>query len=146
MQPNIVAKAAPVLDHCIEPGAEAWGQGCIDIHCTAKVTEPIGGGGDLPAVAEGRPLQHAVDNSAAAAASEDHCVRAFQHLDPRDVVEVAEILDVVAHAIDEEIRRAGIAAQHELVAIAFPGAAARARHEGQELSHRPNLLVFNLRR
>ena len=48
-------------------------------------------------------LSDAVDDPAAAAAAEDHRVGALEHLDPVDIVEVAEILNVVAHAVDEEV-------------------------------------------
>ena len=73
----------------------------------------------LAAALKARPLEDPVDDSAAAAAAEDHRVGPLQNLDPVDIVEVAEILDVVADPVDEEIGRARIAAQHDLVAIAF---------------------------
>ena len=94
---------------------------------------------------QGRALEHAVDDPAAAAAAEDHCVRPLQHLDAVDVVEVAEILDVVAHPVDEEVRGAGIAAQYDRVAIAFARIIGSAGDEQQEVADRAHLLVRDLR-
>ena len=83
-----------------------------------------------------RPLQHPVDDPAAAAAPEDHRVGAFQHLDPVDIVEIAEILDVVANAIDEEVGGAAVAAKHDLVAIALAAAIGGAGHEIEQIGDR----------
>ena len=46
----------------------------------------------------------AVKDTAAAATAKDQRVRPAQALDPLDIVEVSEIFDIVAHAIDEEVR------------------------------------------
>jgi U3 small nucleolar RNA-associated protein 14 len=57
----------------------------------------------------------------------------LEHLDPLDVVEVAEILNVVAHPVDEEVGGGVVAAQRDLVAVAFAGPGRRAGDEGQKL-------------
>ena len=62
-------------------------------------------------------LGHAVDDSAAAAAAEDHRVRALQRLDALEVVEVAVVLHVVAHAVQEEVGGRAVAADDDLVAV-----------------------------
>ncbi len=93
---------------------------------------------------QGRAFEHAIDDAAAAAAAEDHRVRALEHLDPIDVVEVAEILNVVAQSVDEEVCRAVVAAQGNLVAVALAGAGRRAGYEHQQIGDRAQLLVLDL--
>ena len=74
---------------------------------------------------------NAVDEAAGATAAEDQRVGAFQNFDALDGIEVAEILDVVADAIDEEVGSGGIAAQDGRIAVALtlgdPGAGHVAR-------------------
>ena len=53
---------------------------------------------------------NAVDEAAGATAAEDQRVGAFQNFDALDGLEVAERLDVIADAIDEEVGSGGIAA------------------------------------
>ena len=64
-------------------------------------------------------LERAVDQTAAGAAAEDQRARPLQHLDALRVVEVAEILDVVAKTVDEEIGAGIDAANDEFVTIAL---------------------------
>jgi hypothetical protein len=64
-------------------------------------------------------LEHSVDHAAATTTPEDHGERPLQHFDGLRVIEVAESLDVVAHTVDEEIRRRPLAAESELIAMAF---------------------------
>src|SRR5205823_4513458 len=73
--------------------------------------------GDVPNRRAVGFLEHAVDDAAAATAPENHRVRAFEHLDALDVVEVAEILDVVADSVDEKVRARALPADDDLVAI-----------------------------
>ena len=58
----------------------------------------------------------------------DKRARSLQDLDALRVVEIAEILDVVAEAVDEEVRAGIDAANDELVAIAFALMDRNARH------------------
>ena len=69
---------------------------------------------------------------------------AAQHLDSVEIVEVAEILDVVADAVDEEVGGGVVAAQRELVAVALAGARSRAGNEHQHIGDRAQLLVLDL--
>src|SRR5690606_18071912 len=94
--------------------------------------------------AERRALGHTIDDSAAAAAPEDHRIGAFYDLDPADVVEVAEILDVVADTIAEQVGGGVVAAQCELVAVSLASAGHRSRNKGQNIGDRPQLLVLDL--
>ena len=104
----------------------------------------VGRSGERAIVAEARLFENAIDDPAAAAAAEDHRVRPFQDLDPVDVVEVAEVLDVVSNGIDEEIGGARIAAQDEGVAIALAGIVGCAGHEQEHVADRAQLLVLDL--
>ena len=78
-----------------------------NLHRHLVVVIPVGDLGD------------AVDHAAGTAAAKDHGVRAFQRLDALDVVEVADVLHVVAHAVDEQVRGRAVAAQDGCVAIAL---------------------------
>ena len=66
-----------------------------------------------------RFLRYTIQDSAAAAAPEDHRIRPLESFDPLEVVEVAEILRIVAHAVYEEIGCGIVAADGDLVAIPF---------------------------
>ena len=70
-------------------------------------------------------LGDAIDDPAAATASEDHRVGALVRLNPIDVVETAVILGIVAQPVDEKICRAAVAAQNDLVSVAFALAGVR---------------------
>jgi len=64
-------------------------------------------------------LQRAVDQATAGSTPEGQRARSFQDFDALRVVEIAEILDVIAKAVDVEIGAGVDAADHELVAIAL---------------------------
>jgi hypothetical protein len=49
-------------------------------------------------------LHHPIDDAPCSAAAEDQRVGAFEGLDAVDVVNIAVVLDVVAHAVDKEVR------------------------------------------
>ena len=66
-----------------------------------------------------RGLGHPVDDPAAAAAAKDHRIGPLVDLDPLDIVERSEILDVIADAIDEEIGGAILPPYRDLIAVAF---------------------------
>ena len=71
------------------------------------------------AIAEVGLARHAVDQTAGGAATEDHRVGAFQHFHALDVVNLTEILDVISHAVEEEVAGGSDAAEHGGVAVAF---------------------------
>src|SRR5262249_61198140 len=64
-------------------------------------------------------LEGAVEDAAAGAAAEGQHGRASDDLDALGVIQVAEVLDVVAEAVDEEVGAGVDAADHEFVAVAF---------------------------
>ncbi len=89
--------------------------------------------------------RRAVDHAAHAAAPENHRVGPLDGLDPLDVVQVAEVLDVVADAVDEEVGGRAVAAQNRRVAIALALADAHARHVADDVGHALHALVGNHR-
>ena len=83
----------------------------------------------VPTRDHGRLAPHLIDDATAAATTEDHRVGALERLDALDVVEIAQVLRVVAHAVDEEVGGRALAADHRRVAMAL---ALRHRDTGDE--------------
>ena len=111
------AIAVGVLVDRIEAAGQIRAQGAAEVDGRAPVEERAALQReflDRPAVGF---LEHAVDDAAAAAAPENHRIRALEHFDALDVVEVTEVLDIVADAVDEEVRAGALPAQDDLVAI-----------------------------
>ena len=82
-----------------------------------------------------RFLHDAVDDAPAAAAAEDHRVGTLQRLHALDVVEIAEVLRVIAHAIGEEIRRRALAADRRRIAVSFTLAHRNSGHVPDDVGH-----------
>src|SRR6185369_8005217 len=125
----MAAEAVAVLIQAVDPEAERLTQRLVDVGGQPEPALAVAGQGKILEFRASAALQHAVDDSAAAAAAENHRVGALQDLDPVDIIEIAEILDVVAHPVDEEVGGAAVAAQHDRVAIALARVEARTRHE-----------------
>ena len=66
------------------------------------------------------------------------------HFDPLDIVEAAEILDVVAQAIDEKVGGGVIAANGDLVAVAFALPCRQTGSQAHEIGDRAYLLIGDL--
>ena len=84
-----------------------------------------------------------VDQAAGTAAAKNHGIGALQDLDPVDVVEVAVVLHVVAHAIDEEVGGRAVAAEHGRIAVAFALRDADAGHVAGHVADAPHRLVID---
>ena len=122
-----------VADRLIDVGGEGPGAEAVDAAIDAGCgVERVGFLGD------------AVDDAAAAAATEDQRVRALEHLDPADIVERAVILCVVAQTVDVEIRRGFLAADEDFVAVPFARFEADARRVAQRVAKRADALVVQL--
>src|SRR4029079_10689144 len=104
----------------------------------------VGRGKDLSIASEARALHDSVHDSAAAAPAEDHRVRTLQDLDPIHVVEVAEILNVVAKTVDEEVGGRAVPTQGKGIAIALAGGRTCAGNEGQQFSDGAYSLILDL--
>ena len=116
---RVVAIAVGVLEHGVDAAVDVVGDLAADVGGHARVV--VGPGLHLPFVDRNAIgfLEHAVEHAAAAAAAEDHRVRAFEKLEPLGVVKIAIDLRVVAHAVDEEVGGRALAADDDLVAVAF---------------------------
>ena len=101
-----------------------------------------GGFARLPPI---RLPRDAVDDAAHAAAAEDHGVGALERFHAVDVVDVAEVLDVVADTIDEEVGGRAVTAQDRRVAIAFALREADPRHVPGDVRHAGHALVSDQR-
>ena len=91
-----------------------------------------------------RLLGHAIDDAAAAAAPEYERARALEDLDRLNVVEIAIIFRVVAHAVGVEIRGRRLSANCDLVALPLALRHRHARHIGQRLIERQAVAIFEL--
>ena len=100
-----------------------------ELHGASAMVSAVGLAGD------------AVDHATAAATAEDHRIRAFQRFDAFHVVGVADVLHVIAHAIDEEIRGRAVAAHDRSVAVAFALGDADAGHVAQGIGEAGHRLV-----
>src|SRR5437016_10816938 len=109
--------AVGILVHGVNSAGQVWADGLPEIDCRAFVEERPALQGHFADRRAVGFLEHAVDDAAAAAAPEDHGIRALEHLDALEVVEVTEILDIVADAVDEKVRARALPAQDDLVAI-----------------------------
>ncbi len=115
-----VAIAVGLMVHAGHAHGHAVADRVIGIRHAAREAVGAGGHAQLALVVE--EFRHggdAVDDAAAAPTSEDHGIRALQHLEAIHVVEVTVVLRVVAHAVGEHVRGGGLAAQHGRVAIAL---------------------------
>ena len=90
-----------------------------------------------------RLARHAVHDAARPAAAEDHRIRALQDLDAIEVVQVAVVLDVVAHAVEEEVAGRAVAAQDDRVAVALALRHARARDVARDVHEALHGLVLD---
>ena len=68
---------------------------------------------------EHRFLGYPIDHTAGAATAENHAGRAFQYFDALEVIEIAKDLRIVPHTVEIKIRGRAVAADYDLIAIAF---------------------------
>ena len=111
--------AVTVLIDCIEAGCliRVDGISCVD-RGPLDIKLPSGKRG-LVCSDSVSLLEYAVDDTTPAAAPENHGIWTLQNFNPRHVVKITEILDVVTNAIDEEVGIAALAPNDEIVAVGF---------------------------
>src|SRR5262249_6843280 len=97
------AEAVGILVHAIQPEGNPVVKGLVKISRESFDAVRPSQRGNLVYRREARLFGHTVDNASATAAAEDQSIGSLQRFNPLEVVEVAIILDVVAHAIEEEI-------------------------------------------
>ena len=119
----------------VDPTGKLTGQGRAEVTHHAPVLEvpALQAEADM-AAAIGHPGD-TIDHATPAAPAKDHGVGAQQHLDALCIVEVAVVLDVIADAIDEEVRRGGVAPQAWGVAVPLALADGGTRNVAQDVRH-----------
>ena len=130
-----VAIAAGTLVQQVDPAGKLIGQGGAEVTHHPPVLEvtTLEAEADM-AAAIGHPGD-TIDHAAPAAPAKDHGVGTQQHLDALGIVEVAVVLDVIADAIDEEVRRGGIAPQAWGIAVPLALADGGTRNVAQDIGH-----------
>ena len=136
-----VAECVAALVEDVQARGDVFVDGLARIERDAAVAPGAGLSGCLISAYAVGFLERAVEKAAAGAAAEGQRARSFQHLDALGVVEIAEILNVVAEAVDEEIRAGVDAADHEFVAIAFALVDGDARHVAGDVGEALKALV-----
>jgi len=118
---NVFAIASGILVNAGEAQCRVTGDGLVDIERGAILLPRSGEGGEFVKGSAARAglFGRAIQNSAWSAAAEHHAGGALQDFEPVDVVEVAVVLDVVAHAIDKVVPGGAVPAQHDGIAVAF---------------------------
>ena len=138
-----VAVAGGILVEGVDPHGEAVGDRLADVEGGPVLLPGADGEGELADRGGVGLLGDTVDEAARTAAAEDHGVGALDGLDAVHVVEVAEVLDVVAHAIDKETRGRAVAAEHRRVAVALTLGDADAGHVADHVAHAAHGLVVD---
>jgi hypothetical protein len=139
----VVAKAAGVLVHPVDAQGDAIAQRLLEVAGRASVGERASLQRELANAVEARLFGDLVHHSAAAAAPEDHRVRSLERLDAIEVVEVAVVLHVVAHAVDEEVGRRAVAAHDHLVAVVLALVQGDPRHVAHDVADAGHQLVLH---
>src|SRR5262249_16775554 len=85
-----------------------------------------------------------IDHAAAAAATEDHGIRPAQNFDALQVVEVAVILNVIAHSVEKEVGRRTGAANDDLIAVVLALVSSDAGRITYDIAEAHQLLVSDL--
>ena len=141
LEAYVAAVEVGVLVHAVEPERQPLRHALSDVQHGA--TGAVRAALDLQLTGR-RPfgrLHHPVERPAPYAAAEDQGVRPLQRFHALDVVQVAEVLHVVPHAIDEEAGRGVVAPDGGLVAVAFALGHRHPGHVAHHVRHALHLLV-----
>ena len=131
---EVAITAGPLVQQ-VDPTGKLTGQGGAEVtHHPSVLEVPALEAEPDVAAAIGHPGD-TIDHTAAAAPAKDHGVGTQQHLDALGIVEVAVVLDVIADAIDEEVRRGGVAPQARGVAVPLALADGGTRNVAQDVRH-----------
>ena len=144
LQLDMAAEAFAVFIDGVQPTTHPFAQGLVDVRAQAVTALAVDRSDRLVVRSQAGALGDAIDDPAAAAASEDHGIGAAQDLDAVHVVEITEILNVVTQAVAEEVGGGVVAAQGQLVAVRFSGTRRGTGHEQQQVGDGPQLLILNL--
>ncbi len=100
---HAVAKNARVLVHAVKARRHVAREALADIHRHPLLVVRAALQGEFAHRRPVRLLGNAVDHTASTTTPEDHRVPTLQPLHPLDVVQIAEVLHIVAHSVDEEV-------------------------------------------
>ena len=134
-----------VLVGGIDPQGGIVADGCVQIERQVVGPEAVRAGPcvEKPRGGAGRLLD-AIDDAAAAAAAKNQRVRPLEDLDPLEIVQAPEVLDVIPHAVEEEVSGGVLAPQGDLVAIAFALSDGNARNIAQNVAEAVQRLIVEL--
>src|SRR5215831_16309950 len=93
---------------------------------------------------EGGLLRDPVDDSAPSSTAEHQRVRALQHLDSLQVIEIAVVLDVIANAIDEKAGGGVVTPNHNFIAIVLSLMGGDAGDVPDDVTNTEHRLILNL--
>ena len=140
---DAVAEAAGVLVHPVQSQRHGVRDGLVEIEREPPVVEASSLKRELAQWLEDRLLGDAVDHASAASSSEDERVRPLQRLDAIEVVQVAVVLHVVPHPVDEEVGRGAVAADDHLIPVVLSLMRADARDVADDVADARHQLVGN---
>src|SRR5436190_8580786 len=109
-QVDVFTERTGVLEHGIETQRRLAVERLIEVQGGALTAEGTAHQSEFVQRSGARLLGYAIDHAAPAATPEDHGVRTLERLHAIEIVQVPEVLHVVAYAIEEKIGRCGIAA------------------------------------
>ena len=138
-----LTERAALLCHGVEAPREALPRRPAEVARQARLPEPVAREVERADPTAIGGLHHAIDRAAPGTTPEGERCRALDDVDPLDGVEVAEILEVVADPIDEEVRRADVAAEHGGIAVTLTLGHRHARHVADEVPEAGDGLVLD---
>ena len=144
LQFEAIAEAVAALAHCVQSPRSGVARLFAQVDGAAQLVPAAGDEIDRADIgAEYRALGHAVHHATCAAAAEDHAAGALQDFNAFQVVQVAENLRVVTHAVDKKIGGGAVAAQNDLVAVAFALVRQHARNVTEYVGQALHRLVLH---
>src|SRR5205085_302536 len=115
----VLTERARVFVDGVAAQSNAIGDPVADVELNSLVVERSAGEDRLPHARSIGFLANAIHQATAAAATESERIGCLEDLDAIDVVQIAEVLHVVARAIDKEVGARAVAANNDLIAVAF---------------------------
>ena len=143
VQVYVVAEAAGVFVHGVQAKGNLAAERLIEVRREALVSVRTAHEGDFVQRHKAGLLGDAVDHATAAATAEHHGVRAFEGLHAIEVIEIAVILHVVAHAVHKEIGGGAVAADHQLIAVVLALDRGDSGHVAHDVADAHHHLVFD---
>src|SRR6185369_843550 len=140
----VVSETTGVFVKTVNPEGDFVAEWLIEIPREALVSERAALKRDFAQGSEPGLFRYAINDSTAAAATKQHRVWSFQSFDALDVVEVAIVLNVVTHTIDEEVGARAVAANDELITIVLALVRCDAGYVSDDFRQARHRLVANL--